>query len=609
HKDGHIIYLAVSSSLIVMNNMSYIQAFHRDISEQKKTEKILKLANSNLVTAELVAKTGSWKFSLEGKMVDISVGFKKIFGTEKSVLSIDEVRDFRLPEYQSALDETIKMLVEGQEIVNTEYKIKRLTDGAIIDVQAIAKYDSISHTMYGTVQDITERKKVEDELRFQSEITANLTDAIYLFKVENGEIVFSNTNFEKMFGYASKELNGQTVSILNAPDSGDPTETAKTIIESIKKNGSWKGEIENIKKDGTVFWCYANIKLFKHSTYGNICLAIHTDISNKKKIEKALFESNKNLKLSEFIAKLGHWKMNLDTRIFYVSDGAQKIYGLNKTEVLLEEVQSFRLPEYNSMMDEALSALIEEGKPYDIEFKIKRSNDGEIIDVHSIIEYDSNNRILFGVIQDITERKLAEQLLKYSENNLSAIFNNTNTGFILLDEQFKIVSLNKRAKELTILALDKEPVVNESIIEILPDEKQEAFSRNLYDVLLGNEIHYDINYPQKDGSPLWLDIACKPVFNEQSKIIGISYAITDLTKRKTAEKDRDKLITELLDKNNNLMQFNYIVSHNLRSPVSNLIGLSNLLKIPSNTEEEKLKIFEHIQQAALNMDKLMILLV
>ena len=62
------------------------------------------------------------------------------------------------------------------------------------------------------------------------------------------------------------------------------------------------------------------------------------------------------------------------------------------------------LQEYSPLLNEALRALTEDKLPYDIEFKIKRPTDGKIIDIHSIAEYDPAIRVVFGVIQDITER-------------------------------------------------------------------------------------------------------------------------------------------------------------------------------------------------------------
>jgi PAS domain S-box-containing protein len=70
------------------------------------------------------------------------------------------------------------------------------------------------------------------------------------------------------------------------------------------------------------------------------------------------------------------------------------------------------------MLDDAMADLIQTGKPYDIEFKIKRPSDGKVVDVHSRAEYDPARRIVFGVLQDITERKKAEVEIQLMNSEL-----------------------------------------------------------------------------------------------------------------------------------------------------------------------------------------------
>ena len=97
------------------------------------------------------------------------------------------------------------------------------------------------------------------------------------------------------------------------------------------------------------------------------------------------------------------------------SDGATKIYGVDKDQMEFSVIKKVPLPEYRSMMDLALKELIEDNKPYDIEFKIKAVDTGQIKDIHSIAIFDREKRILFGIIQDITEQKKVRDELIYAK--------------------------------------------------------------------------------------------------------------------------------------------------------------------------------------------------
>ncbi len=89
-----------------------------------------------------------------------------------------------------------------------------------------------------------------------------------------------------MFGYDSGELIGKHVSIVNAPTEKTPEETAEEIIQSLKEKETWSGEVLNVKKDGTKFWCHANVSTFDHHEFGEVWISVHEDITEQKLTEE-----------------------------------------------------------------------------------------------------------------------------------------------------------------------------------------------------------------------------------------------------------------------------------------------------------------------------------
>ena len=59
-------------------------------------------------------------------------------------------------------------------------------------------------------------------------------------------------------------------------------------IQIIHKTGKWRGEICNIKKDGTIFWCFAHVSEFDHPEHGRVWVAVHIDITERKRSEEEL---------------------------------------------------------------------------------------------------------------------------------------------------------------------------------------------------------------------------------------------------------------------------------------------------------------------------------
>jgi PAS domain S-box-containing protein len=123
----------------------------------------------------------------------------------------------------------------------------------------------------------------------------------------------------------------------------------------------------------------------------------------RRKALTELKESEARLRRAEMMAHLGHWEIDLGSRVLSASEGASAIYGTKHRHLDLAAAQAFVLAEYRSMMDQALQELIENGTPYDVRFKVRRERDGLIVDIRSWAEYDAAKRRVFGVFQDITE--------------------------------------------------------------------------------------------------------------------------------------------------------------------------------------------------------------
>ncbi len=118
-----------------------------------------------------------------------------------------------------------------------------------------------------------------------------MSEGVSLVRLNDGVIVYANPRFEEMFGYSPDEMVGKHVSIVNAPTEKTPEQTITEIMGSLDKHRSWRGELNNIKKDGTLFWCYASVTVFDHPEHGRVAVSVHTDITERKQAEKKNEES------------------------------------------------------------------------------------------------------------------------------------------------------------------------------------------------------------------------------------------------------------------------------------------------------------------------------
>ncbi|OYD90003.1 hypothetical protein CDG76_33600 [Nostoc sp. 'Peltigera membranacea cyanobiont' 210A] len=168
-------------------------------------------------------------------------------------------------------------------------------------------------------------------LELQAVITRNMGEGICLVRIDNAVIIYANPKFEQMFGYDSSELNGQHVSIVNGLSKSVTTEDVnQATLSAVLHNTEATYQVQNLKKDGTPFWCSVTASVFRHPDYGDVLVAVHQDITERKGIEEALRESEEKFRqLAENIQAVFWMTDNQNQQVLYVSNAYQTIWQKN----------------------------------------------------------------------------------------------------------------------------------------------------------------------------------------------------------------------------------------------------------------------------------------
>lgn len=271
---------------------------------------------------------------------------------------------------------------------------------------------------------------------------------------------------------------------------------------------------------------------------------VFRDKTEEQKAEKLIRDSEAKLKRAEFVSKAGNWELHLDSKIMITSEGTAKIYGIHGGQFDYSAIKEILLPEDRPMLDNALRKLIENGEPYDLEFKIKNAATGKILDIHSVAEYDKENKILFGVIQDITERKKAEEALRESQKNFKDLFDNAPIGYHEIDTNGNIIRINKT--ELKMLGYSEEEMLGKPIWKFVENEEMswQAVLAKLSGKLIPHEI-YERTFNRKDGSKIAVLIKENILSDNDGRIKLIRTTLQDITERSRAE-DAQREITQRL---------------------------------------------------------------
>ena len=207
---------------------------------------------------------------------------------------------------------------------------------------------------------------------------------------------------------------------------------------------------------------------------------------------------------------------------------------------------------------------------------------------------------------DITDRKQAESSLIQSEDNLRSVFENTDLCIVLFDNDLKIISFNSNAQDLTAKNFGKKIKAGNSAFSYFPNERK-AFIEDVIKQVTNKEmVCYETVYSVKGDGKEWFDVKWVGVVNKKMENTGIILTLKNITEKKNADLEREKTTAELIKRNQDLEQFTYIISHNLRSHVANIKGLSNLLNCFEYTDEECVGTLDALSNSVNSLDKVII---
>ncbi len=203
--------------------------------------------------------------------------------------------------------------------------------------------------------------------------------------------------------------------------------------------------------------------------------------------------------------------------------------------------------------------------------------------------------------RDITRQKLDEEALKKSEASLRTIFNNTDMAYILFDADRAIVSFNGLAQVFSEEENGKSLMEGKQVTEYFTTERRPAVLEFLEKAKSGETVTYEINL-QNTGESKWFEVSWVGIKNTEAENLGYLLTNRDITEKKKSEIEREKITADLIKRNKDLEQFTYIISHNLRSPLTNILGLSSLLNELAPNDVDCMELIKGITISANRLD-------
>jgi PAS domain S-box-containing protein len=402
----------------------------------------------------------------------------------------------------------------------------------------------------------------------------------------------------QIFGVTKKEFKVDLTSYRKLVHPDDRGVLALAIQETLANKKIYYVQHRVIWPDGTIKWVEASGNGIWNRQGEMIKLTgTAQDITERKKAETHFLESEQSYKTLFNSVEDAIYIQDQDGTFMDVNDGACKMYGYSRNEFIGRSptfLSAEGKNDFNLVADKIKMAL--SGTPQTLEFWARKKNGDEFLkEVRVTKGFYFGKEILISTARDITERKKIEEELRESEQRFRTL-QQASFGGIGIHDKGKIMDCNQGLSDIT--GYDRDELVGSDGLRLIAPEWRDHVMEK---ILAGAEKPYDVEGIRKDGSRFSLEVQAKNI-PYRGKMIRVT-EFRDITERKLNEakimEQNSRLLSiteDLKRKNEQLEEFTQIVSHNLRSPVGNIVTLINFFET-SEKEEEKAEYLSLLKES------------
>lgn len=483
------------------------------------------------------------QLSADGGIEYVSPSCRRIIGYDPTALIGHPSFDFIHPEDHKRIQRARRRVLRGN-FLRVTYRLRH-AEGHYVWVEAHASMmenADISRSLLVIARDVTERKKIEEQLHLFRRVVAAANYGILLTDATTNDhpIIYANEAFEHITGYTSDDILGRNCRFLHGKDTRQPAlQSLRTLLKEERE-----GEVllRNYRKDGTAFWNALRLAPVRNEQ-GNVThyVGMLNDVTQEKEAEEALRLSEERFERAIGATNDGLWDWHIPDNKIWLAPRFKALIGYKDNELAssLDTWSALLHPMDRDFVFSAIDANIEDGIPYDVEYRLKHK-DGKYrwfrARGNTYRDEAGHPLRMTGSIHDINARKKAEEALLMSEQRFRRIFEAGPLGMIISDRETRQF-LDVNSAICTMLGYTYDEFLSLSLHDITWHEDYELGKAQIKQLYSGKIDSFQVEkrYRKKDSTYLWARTTASTVLNDAGEAAYGLAMIEDITKHKAAE--------------------------------------------------------------------------
>jgi PAS domain S-box-containing protein len=532
------------------------EELRRSLTEQQRLTEELRLSEHYLSEGQRLAHMGSWAFDTSGFFSYWSRELLRIYGLDpaQEAPSLEEYLALIHPQDREFMRSLIKKMVAEALGCDVTKRIVR-PDGEIRYIRCVGVpvvEEGTLQRIIGTAMDVTDHELLTQELRrreaYLAEAQRLSRTGSFGWRPDSGEIVWSNETY-CIFGYdhavkPTIDLVAQRVYPEDRPDFLKVIENASAGAAQFEHN------YRLLLPDGSVKHIHALAHASQDGSGNREFVGAVTDVTSVKRAEEELRKSEAYLAEAQRLSHTGSWAWNVGTDELFWSEEIFRIYEIDSVEekpawsLILARVH----PDDRASLEQRrqMEATQKEWAESEADFRIV-VRDGKIKHLHSVAHpvMDASGQIIevIGTVMDVTERKRVEDSLRRSESHLAEAQKLTHTGswiwrvpdrkaLLLSEEWYRIYGFDPA---------EGAPVWEKRLERVHPDDRRKWKETIERAIVEKTDYDQEFRILLPNGKVKWIHTVGHPVLSDAGDLQQFVGSSTDITERKLAEQEREKL--------------------------------------------------------------------